>query len=443
MIFNVEMETMSREEMQELQLERLKKQVQRVYEKVPFHKEAFDRAGVKPEDIQSLEDLQKLPFMKKTNLRENYPFGLFAAKQEELVRIHGSSGTKGKPTVVGYTKKDIENWSEIVARAICCAGGRPGDIFHNAYGYGLFTGGLGMHYGIEYLGAVAVPISGGNTPRQITVIQDFKPRGISGTPSYILNIVEEMKKMGINPRETSVEYGIFGAEPWSEEMRDQLEDLLGIKAIDIYGLSEVMGPGVSIECHEAQDGLHIAEDHFIAEIIDPKTGEVLPYGAEGELVFTTLTKEAFPVIRYRTGDIASLNPSPCECGRTSIRMSRIKGRVDDMIIIRGVNVFPTEIESVLFSFKELAPYYQVVIDRVGALDRFEVQCEVTAEFRNEVGELEGNSQVAKLVREISHQLKNTLGVSVQLRIHQPNALPRSEGKAVRIVDNRNKQLTTK
>ena len=443
MIFNVEMETMSREEMQELQLERLKKQVERVYEKVPFHKEAFDRAGVKPEDIQSLEDLQKLPFMKKTNLRENYPFGLFAAKQEELVRIHGSSGTKGKPTVVGYTKKDIENWSEIVARAICCAGGRPGDIFHNAYGYGLFTGGLGMHYGIEYLGAVAVPISGGNTPRQITVIQDFKPRGISGTPSYVLNIVEEMKKMGINPRETSVEYGIFGAEPWSEEMRDQLEDLLGIKAIDIYGLSEVMGPGVSIECHEAQDGLHIAEDHFIAEIIDPKTGEVLPYGAEGELVFTTLTKEAFPVIRYRTGDIASLNPSPCECGRTSIRMSRIKGRVDDMIIIRGVNVFPTEIESVLFSFKELAPYYQVVIDRVGALDRFEVQCEVTAEFKNEVGELEGNSQVAKLVREISHQLKNTLGVSVQLRIHQPNALPRSEGKAVRIVDNRNKQLTTK
>ena len=443
MIFNVEMETMSREEMQELQLERLKKQVQRVYEKVPFHKEAFDRAGVKPEDIQSLEDFQKLPFMKKTNLRENYPFGLFAAKQEELVRIHGSSGTKGKPTVVGYTKKDIENWSEIVARAICCAGGRPGDIFHNAYGYGLFTGGLGMHYGIEYLGAVAVPISGGNTPRQITVIQDFKPRGISGTPSYVLNIVEEMKKMGINPRETSVEYGIFGAEPWSEEMRDQLEDLLGIKAIDIYGLSEVMGPGVSIECHEAQDGLHIAEDHFIAEIIDPKTGEVLPYGAEGELVFTTLTKEAFPVIRYRTGDIASLNPSPCECGRTSIRMSRIKGRVDDMIIIRGVNVFPTEIESVLFSFKELAPYYQVVIDRVGALDRFEVQCEVTAEFKNEVGELEGNSQVAKLVREISHQLKNTLGVSVQLRIHQPNALPRSEGKAVRIVDNRNKQLTTK
>jgi phenylacetate-CoA ligase len=443
MIFNVEMETMSRREMEKLQLEQLKKQVKRVYAKVPFHKEAFDCAGVNPEDIQSLEDLQRLPFMKKTNLRENYPFGLFAAKQDELVRIHGSSGTKGKPTVVGYTKKDIENWSEIVARAICCAGGRPGDIFHNAYGYGLFTGGLGIHYGIEHLGAVAVPISGGNTPRQITLIQDFKPRGISGTPSYILNIVEEMKKMGLNPRETSIEYGIFGAEPWSEEMRAQLEELLDIKAIDIYGLSEVLGPGVSIECHEAQDGLHIAEDHFIAEIIDPKTGEVLPYGAEGELVFTTLTKEAFPVIRYRTGDIASLNPSPCECGRTSIRMSRIKGRVDDMIIIRGVNVFPTEIESVLFSFKELAPYYQVVIDRVGALDRFEVQCEVTPEFKNAVGELEGSNQVAKLVRDISHQLKNTLGVSVQLRINQPNALPRSEGKAVRIVDNRNKQLTTK
>lgn len=440
MIFNVEMETMSREDMQKLQLKRLQETIARAYERVPFHKENFDKAGVKPEDIKSLDDLEKFPFMKKTDLRENYPFNLFAVDMSEVVRIHGSSGTKGKPTVVGYTKHDIENWSEIVARSICCAGGQPGDIFHNAYGYGLFTGGLGLHYGIERLGAAAVPISGGNTPRQITLIEDFEPRGIAATPSYVLNIVEEMKKMGHDPRETSLEYGIFGAEPWSEEMRVQLEEELGIKAVDIYGLSEVMGPGVSIECYEAQDGLHIAEDHFLAEIIDPKTGEVLPYGMEGELVFTSLTKEAFPVVRYRTGDIASLNPEPCKCGRTSIRMSRIKGRVDDMLIIRGVNVFPTEIESVLLSFRQLAPYYQVVIERDGSLDRFEVHCEVTTEFMNQIGELEGSAEVAKLMKAIGHDMKNALGVTVVLRINKPNSIPRSEGKAIRIVDNRNKVL---
>ncbi|WP_134703662.1 phenylacetate--CoA ligase family protein [Ammoniphilus sp. YIM 78166] len=440
MIFNLEMETMAREDMQKLQFERLKETLQRVYENVPFHKENFDKAGVKLEDIQSLEDLQKVPFMKKTDLRENYPFKLFAVEMSEVVRIHGSSGTKGKPTVVGYTKKDIENWSEIVARALCCAGGVPGDIFHNAYGYGLFTGGLGLHYGIERMGAVAVPISGGNTPRQITLIEDFEPRGIAATPSYTLNIVEEMKRLGKNPRETSLKYGIFGAEPWSEEMRAQLEEELDIKAIDIYGLSEVMGPGVSIECYDAQDGLHIAEDHFLAEIIDPNTGEVLPYGQEGELVFTSLTKEAFPVVRYRTGDIASLNPEPCKCGRTSLRMSRIKGRVDDMLIIRGVNVFPTEIESVLLSFKQLAPNYQVVIERDGALDRFEVHCEVTEEFMNQAEDLSASPEVGKLLKAIGHDMKNALGVSVVLRLHKPNALPRSEGKAVRIVDNRNKVL---
>lgn len=432
MIFNQEMETLSREKMQAVQLERLKETVKRAYENVPFHKAAFDEAGVKPEEIQSLDDLQRLPFMKKTHLRENYPFGLFAVEVKDLVRLHGSSGTKGKPTVVGYTKKDIENWSEIVARAICCAGGEPGDVFHNAYGYGLFTGGLGLHYGIEHMGAVAVPVSGGNTSRQITLIQDFQPRGLAGTPSYVLNIVEEMKKMGLDPRESSVKYGIFGAEPWSEEMRVQLEEALDIKAVDIYGLSEVMGPGVSIECHEAQDGLHIAEDHFYAEVVDPNTGEVLPYGAEGELVFTSLTKEAFPVVRYRTGDIASLNPEPCKCGRTTMRMSRIKGRVDDMLIIRGVNVFPTEIESVLLAFPQLAPHYQVVIERDGALDRFEVHCELTAEFVNQ------NGETGPLVKEISHMIKNTLGVSVVLRVLQPNSILRSEGKAIRIVDNRNK-----
>jgi phenylacetate-CoA ligase len=287
---------------------------------------------------------------------------------------------------------------------------------------------------------VCVPVSGGNTPRQITLIEDFKPRGISGTPSYILNILEEMERMGIDTRATSVEYGIFGAEPWSEEMRVQLEQKMNIKAIDIYGLSEVMGPGVSIECYEAQDGLHIADDHFLAEIVDPKTGEILPYGAEGELVFTSLTKEAFPVIRYRTGDIASLNPEPCLCGRTSIRMSRIKGRVDDMLIIRGVNVFPTEIEGVLFQFQELAPHYQVVIEKDGALDRFEVHAEVTREYYGVVGSLEEGEQVSRLIRTISHEMKNALGVSVVLRILEPGSIVRSEGKAIRIVDNRNKSL---
>lgn len=435
MIFNMEMETLSRDKMTELQLERLKETVRRVYERVPFHKNAMDAAGVKPDDIQTLEDIQKLPFMKKSDLRENYPFQLFAVEMNKVVRIHGSSGTKGKPTVVGYTKHDLENWAEIVARAICCAGGRPGDIFHNAYGYGLFTGGLGLHNGIERLGAVAVPVSGGNTTRQITLIEDFRPRGIAATPSYVLNIVEEMKKQGINPRKTSVQYGIFGAEPWSEEMRAQLEDELDIKAVDIYGLSEVMGPGVSIECHEAQDGLHIAEDHFLAEIIDPTTGEVLPYGAEGELVFTSLTKEAFPVIRYRTGDIASLNPEPCKCGRTTMRMSRIKGRVDDMLIIRGVNVFPTEIESVLLSFQQLAPHYQVVIEREGALDRFEVHCELAQEYAREM-ESQDSAFLSALVKEICHKIKDTLGVTVVLRVLPPHSLQRSEGKAIRVLDKR-------
>ncbi|HZG82456.1 MAG TPA: phenylacetate--CoA ligase PaaK [Brevibacillus sp.] len=437
MIFNMEMETLSKDKMEELQLERLQETVKRVYERVPFHKKAMDAAGVKPDDIQTIEDIRKLPFMKKTDLRENYPFNLFAVEMSEVARIHGSSGTKGKPTVVGYTKKDLENWAEIVARAICCAGGQPGDIFHNAYGYGLFTGGLGLHNGIERMGAVAVPVSGGNTPRQITLIEDFQPRGIAATPSYVLNIVEEMKKQGIDPRATSIKYGIFGAEPWSEEMRVQLEEALDIKAVDIYGLSEVMGPGVSIECHEVQDGLHIAEDHFYAEIIDPVTGEVLPYGQEGELVFTSLTKEAFPVIRYRTGDIASLNPEPCKCGRTTMRMSRIKGRVDDMLIIRGVNVFPTEIESVLLTFNQLAPQYQVVIERDGALDRFEVHCELTQEYARKIGSHDP-AALAPLVKEISHMIKCTLGVTVVLRVLPPNSLMRSEGKAIRIVDNRNK-----
>ena len=316
-----------------------------------FTEEQFDQLGITPADIQSLEDIRKLPFTKKVNLREQYPFGLFAVPMDDVVRIHGSSGTSGKPTIVGYTKNDIEMWSGLLARAIVAAGGRKSDIFHNAYGYGLFTGGIGLHYGAEKLGAAVVPISGGNTERQITLIEDFKPRGIVGTPSYILTIAEKMEEMGIDPATNGIEYGIFGAEPWSEEIRRTLEEKLKIKAIDIYGLSEVMGPGVSIECYEAQDGLHIAEDHFLFEIIDPETLEPVADGEDGELVITSLTKEALPIIRYRTGDITSITRGKCICGRTTTRMARVKGRTDDMLIIRGVNVFPSEIERELLQIE--------------------------------------------------------------------------------------------
>ncbi|MBT9281887.1 MAG: AMP-binding protein [Hydrogenibacillus schlegelii] len=441
MIFNVEMETMPRIEKEKLQLKRLQETVAYAYARVPFYRRRFDEAGVRPEDIRSLDDLRRLPMMKKSDLREHYPFGLFAVDTKEIVRFHASSGTKGKPTVVAYTRRDIDHWAEIVARTIAAAGGRPGDIFHNAYGYGLFTGGLGLHYGIERFGAVAVPASGGNTARQITLIQDLRPRGISGTPSYILNLIETMRAMGLDPRETSLEYGILGAEPWTEEMRRQIEDALGIKAVDIYGLSEVIGPGVAIECAEGQDGLHLADDHFIAEVIDPDTGEILPYGETGELVFTSLTKEAFPVIRYRTGDIASLNPEPCpHCGRTTMRMSRVKGRIDDMLIIRGVNVFPSEVEAELLKYAELAPHYQIVIDKDGALDRFEVHVEVIETALAGVGDVEGFK--AELRGRVARQLKDALGITVVVEVHPPKALPRSEGKAVRIVDRRNKQTVT-
>jgi phenylacetate-CoA ligase len=426
MIFNERMETMESKRLQELQLERLRATVQRVLDRVPFYQEAFAAAGVTLNDIHSLDDVAKLPFTVKKDLRDHYPFGLFACDRDELARIHGSSGTKGKPTVVGYTKRDLEHWAEIVARAICLAGGRPGDMFHNAYGYGLFTGGLGLHAGAETMGATVVPVSGGQTSRQITLIQDFEPRGISCTPSYALNLAEEMMRQGIDPRATTLQYGIFGAEPWTEEMRQALERVWGLKAIDIYGLSEVMGPGVACECCEEQNGLHIAEDHFYAEIIDPQTLEPLPEGQFGELVFTSLTKQAFPVIRYRTGDISALSSQPCSCGRTMRRMARIKGRIDDMLIIRGVNVFPSEMEAVLLSVEELAPHYQVVLSRDGALDRVELQVEVQREM--------AAASEVDLTRRVGHLLKEALGVSVGLKVHPPQTLARSEGKAVRIVD---------
>ncbi|PDM40984.1 phenylacetate--CoA ligase [Parageobacillus yumthangensis] len=429
-------ETASRKEMGVLQLERLQQTVKRVYEHVPFYRKKFDEIGVKPDHIRTLDDLKKLPFTTKKDLRDNYPFGLLAVSIQDCVRVHASSGTSGKPTVVAYTKNDINHWADIVARAIAIAGGVPGNIVHNAYGYGLFTGGLGLHYGSERLGAVTVPVSGGNTDRQIMIIEDFKPDIICGTPSYVLNIAERMKELGKDPRQTSLKYGIFGAEPWSEEMRRTLEQEFGIKACDIYGLSEVIGPGVAMECHEAQNGLHVAEDHFFVEVINPDTLEPVGEGEEGELVFTSLTKEAFPVIRYRTGDIASITKEPCICGRTTTRMSRIKGRVDDMLIIRGVNVFPSEIEHYLLTVPELAPHYQVHILRKGTLDVVELQVEVSERFYQEIGSDLHDERVRDLVKRIQYLLKTHCLVSIDVNVYPPKSIPRSEGKAIRIVDYR-------
>ncbi|ESU73115.1 UNVERIFIED_ORG: phenylacetate-CoA ligase [Anoxybacillus amylolyticus] len=431
-----DIETAARSELEAIQLVRLRATAERVYERVPFYRQRFDECGVKPEDIRTLEDVRKLPFTTKRDLRDHYPFGLLAVDLSQCVRVHASSGTSGKPTVVAYTKQDIERWADIVARAIVIAGGKPGDVIHNAYGYGLFTGGLGLHYGSERLGAVTVPVSGGNTDRQVMIIEDFQPTVICATPSYVLNIAERMKELGKDPRQTSLKYGIFGAEPWSEEMRRTLEETFDMKACDIYGLSEVIGPGVAMECHEAQNGLHIAEDHFLVEVIDPKTLEPVAEGEEGELVFTSLTKEAFPVIRYRTGDIASVTRERCACGRTTARMSRVKGRVDDMIIIRGVNVFPSEIEHHLLRVSELAPHYQLHRLRHGHLEALELHAEVTDRFYSEVGGDLQSEQAALLARRIQSLLKTHCLISIDVRLHSPKTLPRSEGKAVRIVDRR-------
>jgi len=433
-------ETYSRKEMEELQLKRLKETVERVYNKVPFYQDQFKERNLSPESIQSIEDLKKLPFTKKKALRDNYPYGLFAVGMKDIVRIHASSGTSGKPTVVAYTQNDIDNWASIVARAIAIAGGEPDGVFQNAYGYGLFTGGLGIHYGAEKLGMATVPISGGNTDRQITVIEDFKPTVIAGTPSYILKVAEEMSAQGQNPRESSLKFGIFGAEPWSEEMRKLLEESLDIKACDIYGLSEVMGPGVAMECHEAQDGLHIAEDHFIVEVINPDTLEPVPDGEEGELVFTSLTKEAFPVIRYRTGDIASITREKCKCGRTTTRMSRVKGRIDDMLIIRGVNVFPSEIEHYLIQMDEIAPHYQVQLKRNDNLDIVELHVEITESIYQQVNKNMGHESIASIKKAVQHSMKNHCLVSMNVKVLPPKSIPRSDGKAIRVIDRREEAL---
>jgi phenylacetate-CoA ligase len=431
MIYNIEYETMPREAVEAIQLRRLQSVVERVYAMVPFYRQRFEEAGLTPSDIKSLRDLERLPFTTKQNLRDSYPFGMFAVPMENVVRIHASSGTTGKPTVVGYTARDIVTWSELMARSLAAGGASRGDIIHNAYGYGLFTGGLGVHYGAERLGASVIPISGGNTKKQILIMKDFGPTILTCTPSYALHLGEVAKEVGVDFKDLSFRTGIFGAEPWSEKMRDEIEQSLNIDAIDIYGLSEVMGPGVAVECLQAKKGLHIWEDHFIAEVIDPITGESLPYGERGELVFTSITKEAFPIIRYRTRDITSLNPEPCICGRTHIRMNRVSGRTDDMLIIRGVNVFPSQIESVLMEIKEVEPYYQLVVDREGNLDTLSVMVEVGEHaFSDEVRVLQ------TLEKKISRNIKEYLGVSAKVKLVEPKTIARSEGKAQRVIDNR-------
>jgi phenylacetate-CoA ligase len=434
MIFNEDFETLPREALEALQLKRLQQTVQRVYHTVGYYRRKFDEVGVQPDDIKTLADLKKLPFTTKQDLRDNYPFGLFAVPMSQVVRVHASSGTTGRATVVGYTKRDIENWSELMARCFVAAGLTQNDIIHNAYGYGLFTGGLGAHYGAERLGASVIPISGGNTKRQIMILQDFGPTAICCTPSYALYLADEGKAMGLDMRSLKLRVGILGAEPWSEKMRLEIENKLGITALDIYGLSEVMGPGVSMECVEGRRGLHVFEDHFIVETIDPATGEVVPPGQKGELVFTTITKEAFPLVRYRTRDISALMKEPCRCGRTHIRMERVSGRSDDMLIIRGVNVFPSQIESVLVGIEGLEPHYQLIVDRVDNLDTLEVQVEVSEKLFAESGEVK---ILQELSRKITKDIKDYLGVSTKVKLVEPKTLQRFEGKAQRVTDKRN------
>ena len=431
MIWNDDFETLPREAIESLQLRRLRQALERVYATVPFYRTSFDKAGVKPADVKALADLQHFPFTLKQDMRDNYPYGLFAVPLEQIVRIHASSGTTGKPTVVGYTRRDIDTWTELMARSFAAAGANKGDVIHNAYGYGLFTGGLGAHYGAERIGASVIPMSGGNTKKQLMIMQDFGSTVLTCTPSYSLFLAEVAAEEGIDIRNLKLKVGILGAEPWSEKMRSEIEAKLNIKAIDIYGLSEILGPGVGIECIEAQNGLHVWEDHFIPEIIDPETGEVLPEGEKGELVITTITKEGIPLIRYRTRDITRLTREPCICGRTHARIERLSGRSDDMLIIRGVNVFPSQIESVLFNIKGVEPHYQLIVEREGNLDTLEVQVEVNEQtFSDEIKELQ------ELSNKIRKEIKDLLGVTCKVRLVEPKSLTRSEGKAKRVIDNR-------
>lgn len=430
MIWNEKMECATRDEMRAVQTERLKETVRRIYHNVPSYRQKMQEAGLVPDDIRSIDDLSKLPFTLKTDLRDNYPFGMFTVPMSEIVRIHASSGTTGKPTVVGYTRKDLNSWSEVVTRSLCMAGVHREDIVQVAYGYGLFTGGLGLHYGCENLGASVIPISGGNTEKQLQLMQDFGTSVIACTPSYSLYLAEEMEAAGIKKEDLKLRVGIFGAEPWTENMRREIESKLGLKAIDIYGLSEIIGPGVSCEC-EHQAGMHINEDHFVPEIIDPLTLQPLPAGETGELVFTTITKEGIPLIRYRTRDLTRLNYDTCACGRTLVRMEKCKGRSDDMLIIRGVNVFPSQIESVLLEMSETAPHYLLLVEREGNLDSLKLMVEVQEQFfSDEIRKLED------LRKKITHKLQSTLGISVDVKLVEPKTIERTAGKAKRVIDNR-------
>ena len=429
-IYNPQMECISRDELYALQSERLRSVVKHEYDNVALYRERMDAAGVKPEDIRGVEDLKYLPFTEKTDLRDQFPFGLFAVPQSEIVRIQGSSGTTGKPIVSGYTQEDVDIWTEMMARTLTAAGADKNDIVQVCYGYGLFTGGLGAHQGASKIGAMVIPMSSGNTQRQIMMMKELGSTLLCCTPSYAVYLGESIREMGLTPADLKLKAGCFGAEPWSEEMRQRIEELLDIDACDIYGLTEIAGPGVAFECL-AKKGMHINEDHVIPEIIDPATGEQLPYGTAGELVFTTISKRGMPMLRYRTHDICTLDATPCECGRTLVRMGRITGRTDDMIIVRGVNVFPSQIESVLVGINGVAPHYVLVVDRVNSADTLEVKVEMTEDmFSDTVAHIEN------LRDNIVNQIKSVVGVQAKVTLVPPKSIPRSEGKAKRVIDNR-------
>jgi phenylacetate-CoA ligase len=427
--FDARAETMPREALGALQFERLRTTLRNAYDHVPLHRQRLDAAGVVPEDVRTPDDLRRLPFTFKTDLRDHYPYGMFARPVSSLARLHASSGTTGKATVVGYTQADLNNWADLMARSMYSAGARPGDVIHNAYGYGLFTGGLGAHYGAERLGAVVVPVSGGSTERQIALIMDLAPRVLCATPSYALAMAEVAEQLGVDLRKSALRIGVFGAEPWSAAMRAEIEERIGVKAIDVYGLSEIMGPGVACEC-SAQAGLHGWEDHFLFEVLDPETQAPVPEGHAGELVITTLTKEALPMLRYRTRDITKVTTAPCECGRTHLRILRITGRSDDMLIIRGVNVYPSQIEAVLVGRPMIAPHYQLVVERHGTLDQVTIEVEVQAGVATEA--------FAAIARDVAHHVKSLVGITATVVVKQPGEIPRSQGKAVRVRDLRPK-----
>ena len=431
MLFNTRQETIPRDELKELQLRRLRDVCARVYANVPFYKKRFDEAGIKPDDIKTLDDLKLIPFTEKQDLRDHYPYGLFAVPRDNIVRLQASSGTTGKAVVLGYTQRDLDNWAEMTARSLTAAGVSRRDVVHVAYGYGLFTGGLGAHGGAERIGATVVPASGGATRRQAYLLRDFEATVLCCTPSYALHLWEAGQEEGIDFRDLPLRVGCFGAEPWTEAMRQEIEQKMGIDAMNIYGLSEIMGPGVAMECVEAKSGLHLWEDHFLPEIIDPVTGEQLPYGERGELVITTLTKEGTPLLRYRTRDLTSLDDTPCSCGRTHVRIARLSGRTDDMLIIRGVNVFPQQIESIIMENEGLSPNYQLIVDRQDNLDTLEICVEVDAQlFCDEIRHLQ------KLEQRIQKKVKEFLGVTTRVRLLEPHSIERSQGKAQRIVDKR-------